>query len=199
MRAINRYLRTKTAKQVVTFYMFVGMFVINIIACIFRLCAFDCLYAVFMDIPAPTKFVQQIIMAILLLYEIYVLNCVIYDIRRILVFVISIIEVVITAFTNNICDNLIMLFGYIILPIIVHKNYKYGIKGIIVYSAMLLYNIIFLYGRLGYISENLKYNFYINILLCIDYKIFIMVLLLFYKNWGYKLWTKFINKPKRNP
>jgi hypothetical protein len=192
-KIINYYLRKKTPKQAVTFNLFICFFAVNIFACICRLCGFNWFYATILTLEPPSRWVELLVMSALLYLELIFWNLILYNIKKRYVFIISLIEVGLMYISDNrVVDNLILLFCVVILPAIIQRNIKYSIKSIIVYLIILLYSAIFLVGRIGNIPSDGSYNFCYNVMGALDYKLFIIVLYLFYINWGYLLWEKFL-------
>lgn len=187
---IKSYFKKLTPEQVFSLCLFVGCFIIMLFCAIVRLCGGLWFSADLSIIKLPSKLWQDIIMALLLIFELSFVYKILCRSNWFVCIFIIIIQATIGYFIPNLLwTNLFHLFCYMIIPIFFVRNWFSLIDSIFLYLLTLLYSLLFLVGRIGNLNLDSASNFIYNVLGCIDYKLFIVSIYLYIKNFGgIKLW-----------
>jgi hypothetical protein len=187
---LKEHFRKKTPEQVFSFCLLVGCFMLMLFCAIVRLCGGLWFTADTSIIKEPSEFWQDVILAFLFVLEatfIYKLLC---RTSWFISFIVSVIEIVVIYFCpNQLTKNILNLVCYFLIPFLFQRKWVVLLETLFVYLICNLYAILFLIGRIGFVNGKQAYDFITNILTTIDYKLFIVSLYLFFKNFGgVKLW-----------
>ena len=187
---IQEHFRKKTPEQVFSFCLLVGCFCLMLFCAIVRLCGGLWFTADTSQIKEPSKFWQDVIMSSLLVFEITIVHKILSRKNWIFAFCLSLSQLfLILIFKNQTISSIINLIYYFVPHLIIRKKWITLLESAFLYLLIILYSILFLVGRIGIISETQAYNFISNVLGSIDYKLFIVSIYLYIKNFeGIRLW-----------
>lgn len=187
---IKEHFRKQTPEQVFSFCLFVGCFALMLFCAIVRLCGGLWFTADITTIEEPSKFCKDVIMGALFVFEATFIYKILCRTKWIYCFLIGVGELILfQIFKNQLVSNIINLAMYFIVPYLFQRKLWTLLETLIVYLFLNLYTICFLYGRIGFVDGKQGYNFITSILGSIDYKLFIVSLYLYIKNFkGIKLW-----------
>lgn len=187
---IKQDFRKKTPEQVFSFCLFIGCFALMFFCAIVRLCGGLWFSADLSQIEEPSAFWQEVIMALLFVFEAIFVYKILCRTKWIWCFLMSVAQLLLVFLSKNIIiDNIINLSAYFIVPFIFKRKWITLLESLILYVLVIIYAFIFLYGRIGVIGEVQTHNFIFNVLGSFDYKLFFVSFYLFIKNFGgIKLW-----------
>lgn len=187
---IKLHFRKKTPEQVFSFCLFIGCFSLMLFCAIVRLCGGLWFSADLSYIKEPSPFWQEIIMACLLIFELLFVYKILCRTKWIWCFLISIAQVILLYFSKSaLIDNIINLVLYFAIPFVFKRKWGVLLESAFMYIVCTLYASLFLLARIGSVNVNYQFNFVYNVLGCIDYKLFIVSIYLYIKNFGgIKLW-----------
>lgn len=161
------------------------------LACLItRLYNKEWLLASFDKIPQVSKFWQDRIMNGLFIFEMLFTLKILTRKSWTFCLIVAIIQTVIVEFIpTELYANIFNLAVILILPVLCTRELRTIVDSIFLYALMLLYGVLFLYGRVGELDTNSAYNFIYNIVGVLDYKLFIVVIYAYVKYYGgIKLW-----------
>lgn len=187
---IKQDFRKKTPEQVFSFCLFISCFALMLFCAIVRLCGGLWFSADLSQIEEPSAFWQEVIMALLFVFEAMFVYKILCRTKWIWCFLMSVAQLLLVFLSKNIIlDNIINLSAYFIVPFIFKRKWITLLESLVFYIIYTLYAICFLYGRIGFIESQQTHNFLFNVLGTIDFKLFIVSFYLFIKNFGgIKLW-----------
>ena len=187
---IKQYFRSKTPEQVFSFSLLVGCFLLMLFCAIVRICGGLWFTADTSLIKEPNEFWQTVIMASLLLFEITIVHKILSRKSWKFAFMLSLSQLaLVMLIENNTIDSVINLLYYFVPHLIIHKKWKTLVESAFVYALLILYSLLFLVGRIGFVDGKQAHDFVTNVLTTIDYKLFVVSLYLFINNFGgVKLW-----------
>lgn len=194
MKRIKEYFKSKTAEQIFSLCLLCGIVLTMLFCAIVRLCGGLWFSADFSQITAPSKDWQEAIKGALLIFELLFVYKILSRTSFLLCFFIASIEtligILLGEFVNNsIISNLFYMACILFIPVFFVKTWFSFLENAIMYALCMLYGIVFLVGRIGGVDDTSAYNFTASVLGTIDYKLFIVSLYLFVKNFGgIKLW-----------
>lgn len=194
MKKIEEHFKNKTGEQIFSFFLFIWVIITMLFCAIVRLCGGLWFSADFSQITVPSKIWQEIIKGALLIFELIFVYKILCRKSFLLCFCISFIEtfvgILLGEFVNNaIISNLFYMTCILFIPVFFVKTWFSFLENAIMYSLCMLYGIVFLVGRIGGVDDTSAYNFTASVLGTIDYKLFVVSLYLFVKNFGgIKLW-----------
>lgn len=197
---IKEYFSTKTSEQIFSLCLLIGVVALMLFCCIVRLCGKLWFTADLTNIKEPSKAWQEIIVGVLMAFELtfaYKLLC-----RRgwwiciIIAICETLIGVLIGYLVRNlsygkIITNAFYALCIFIVPLPFVRNWFSLIDSTTLYLIEMLYCLIFMVGRIGNIDINATYNFVYSVLGTIDFKLFIVALFLIINYFGgIRLWKK---------
>lgn len=187
---LKEHFRKKTPEQVFSFCLFVGCISLMIFCAIVRLCGGLWFTADTSKIKEPSKVWQDIIMGALMVFEATFVHKILSRKSWLLSFCLAISQLILILVCKNaLMSNIINLLYYFVPHIIIRRKWITLLESAFMYLLIFIYSALFLVGRIGYIDGNQGYNFIFNVLGAIDYKLFIVSIYLFIKNFGgIKLW-----------
>lgn len=187
---IKGYFKKKTPEQVFSFCLFVGCFILMLFCAIVRLCGGLWFTADTSTIKEPSEVWQDIIMGALMVFEATFVYKILTRTNWLWCFLISVGQLILVYFAPiPLVANIINLLGYYVVALCFRKHWVSLIETTIIYLLGFAYSALFLVGRIGYIDGSQAYNFVYNIFGLIDFKLFIVSIYLFIKNFGgFKLW-----------
>ena len=194
MKRIKEYFKSKTAEQIFSLCLLCGIVLTMLFCAIVRLCGGLWFSADFSQITAPSKEWQEAIKGALLIFELLFVYKILSRTSFLTCFFIATIEtligILLGEFVNNaIISNLFYMTCILFIPVFFVKTWFSFLENAIMYALCMLYGIVFLVGRIGGVDDTSAYNFTASVLGTIDYKLFIVSLYLFVKNFGgIKLW-----------
>lgn len=194
MKRIKEYFKSKTAEQIFSLCLLCGIVLTMLFCAIVRLCGGLWFSADFSQITAPSKEWQEAIKGALLIFELLFVYKILSRTSFLTCFFIATIEtligILLGEFVNNaIISNLFYMTCILFIPVFFVKTWFSFLENAIMYALCMLYGIVFLVGRIGGVDDTSAYNFTASVLGTIDYKLFIISLYLFVKNFGgIKLW-----------
>lgn len=198
---VKEYFRTKTPEQIFSLSLFVFTVATMLFCLIVRLCGVLFFTADLTAIKEPSRVWQEVIMGILLTFELTFVYKILCRKGWLICVGISICEtllgILIGYLTQNIegkigdsIVSLFYLFCYMFIPLAFNKKWWSLLDSAVLYGLQLLYSVIFMVGRIGKI-DSLAFNFICNVVGCIDYKLFIVAMyLIIYNFGGIRLWKK---------
>ena len=189
MKRIKEYFKSKTAEQIFSLCLLCGIVLTMLFCAIVRLCGGLWFSADFSQITAPSKELQEAIKGALLIFELLFVYKILSRTSFLLCFFIATIEtligILLGEFVNNsIISNLFYMACILFIPVFFVKTWFSFLENAIMYALCMLYGIVFLVGRIGGVDDTSAYNFTASVLGTIDYKLFIVSLYLFVKNFG---------------
>lgn len=193
MRTPKEYFSDKTPEQIFSFCLLIGCVALMLFCAIVRLCGGLWFSADLSKVPIPSEFWQEVIKGVLLFIEALFVYKILCHTSWIITSFVAIAYVLLgiligKVFDNYIISNIYYMLGYLLVPIIFVRKWYSLLDNIILYIIAFLYALLFLVGRIGK-TENASYNFVIQVLTTIDYKLFFVSLYLFICNFGgIKLW-----------
>ena len=197
MKRLKEYFSNKTGEQIFALCLLVSVFAVMLFCAIVRLCGGLWFTADLESVPEPSKFWQEVISAILLIFELLFVYKILCRTNWFVCFIIATIEsllgILIGYLTsgNTIITNTFYLICYLVIPIFFTRRWFSFVESIMLYALQFLYALIFLTGRIGGIDVNSGYNFIYSVLGSIDYKLFIVAVYLIIKYFGgFRLWKK---------
>lgn len=197
MKRLKEYFSNKTGEQIFALCLLVSVVAVMLFCAIVRLCGGLWFTADLESIPEPRQIWQEVISAILLIFELLFVYKILCRANWFVCFVIAIIQALVCLLIgyltngNQLVANLFNLACYFIIPIFFVRHWTCLIESTILYLLQILYAALFLTGRIGGINSNAAYNFIIGVLGTIDYKLFIVAVYLTIKYFGgFKLWKK---------
>lgn len=168
-----------------------------IICAISRLCGIFIFSADFSKIKIPNRFLQELISALLLIFELTFVYRILCRKKWLFCILISILQAIACGLIgfltnkNTIFINIFNMICIFIIPIFFVRNKFVIIESAILYSLSMLYCILFSVGRIGILDSSSINNFVYGVVSVIDFKLFFVFLYLFIKNFGgLKLWKK---------
>lgn len=196
---IKEHFSTKTSEQIFSLCLLIGIVTLMLFCCIVRL--FGCLWftADLSKIQEPSREWQEIIMGLLLAFELTFVYKILCRKKWLVCILIAACEtlsnILIGYLVQNINDgqaitNVFHLLCIFLIPIPFVKHWMSLIDSATVYILSLLYGLAFMVGRIGNF-DNYAYNFIANVVGIIDYKLFIIALYLTINYFGgIRLWKK---------
>ena len=146
------------------------------------------------SVETPSRFWQEFISAALLIFELIFVYKILCRTKWTICFAIAIAETLICLLIgyvtdgNQIVTNIFTALCILFIPIAFTRKWFSLVESIALYFVSTLYGILFCVGRIGGL-EIYNYNFVASVLGAIDYKLFIVSLYLFVKNFGgIRLW-----------
>lgn len=196
MSKIKDYFNAKTPEQIFSCSMFVSCFVLMIVLAIFRFCGIGYFandYEIHEQIPA----IQELILFVFKWFEGYFILAMLSRMKWWNAISVSFIWSNIYWFVDSAWVCMILDTVYIVLlPFILSKfKYRYVTYGLIVYILISIYQLIMMQARYTINIEE-KFNYIAMIASTLDYKLFIVSMYLFIKNW--RLNMERINTPNPN-
>ena len=195
MKRIREYFSNKTGEQIFVLCLFVGCIAVMLLCVIARLCGILWFAADLEIVPVPNKFWQEVIMILLLAFELIFVYKILCRAKWWICFCIALAQAIICELLglfieeSNLIINIFNLVCYFIIPLFFVKHWFSIVESAILYILQTIYAILFLVGRIGGVDENAAYNFIYNVLGTIDYKLFIVSLYLVIKYFGgIRLW-----------
>lgn len=197
MKRLKEYFSNKTGEQIFALCLLVSVVAVMLFCAIVRLCGGLWFTADLESIHEPNPILQEVIMAILLIFELLFVYKILCRTKWIICFAISVAQTLLCLCIglisngNGIYTNIFNIVCYFIIPLLFVRHWFSLIDSAILYLLEILYSLLFLTGRIGGIDINAAYNFIYNVLGSIDYKLFIVALYLLIKYFGgFKLWKK---------
>lgn len=189
-KKIQEYFRQKTPEQVFSFCLFVCCFVLMLFCAIVRLCGGLWFTADTSQIEEPSKLLQDIIMGALMVFEATFVYKILCRTNWIWCILIAIGQLLLVYFApNKLVASIENLLLYFIVPFLFKPKWLTILESAILYTLCLVYSLLFLVGRIGFVNGTQAFDFVTNVLTTIDYKLFIVSIYLFIKNFGgIKLW-----------
>ena len=189
--------KNKTAEQIFSICLFISCIAFMIFCTILRLGGFLLFSADLLKIKISNRFLQELISAILLIFELIFVFKILCRSKWYICAIISIIEASICGLigwlTNGaqIFTNIFMLICMFIIPLLFIKNWFVLIESAILYLLFMTYGVLFSFGRFGIIDVNSSNNFIYGIISTIDFKLFFVASYILIKYFGeIKLWKK---------
>ena len=182
------------ANKVFALCLMISMIALMLLCLITRLCGVLWFSANISSIPTPSKFWQEVIKGILLVFELlfsYKILCrTSWSVCLCTSLFVTAVGILLGELVNNvIVSNVYYMACIIILPIFFVRHWFSLIDNVVLYALSMVYGIVFLVGRIGGVENDSAYNFANNVLGTIDYKLFIVSLYLLVKCFGgIKLW-----------
>lgn len=199
MSKIKEYFSTKTSEQIFSLCLLVGITALMLFCCIVRLCGALWFTADLSGIKEPNIVWQEIVMGLLLTFELTFVYKLLCRAKWWVCIVLSIAETLCgigigyaipDIDISHIVVNIFSMLCIFIIPLPFVKHWFSLIDSAVVYVSGLLYSVIFTVGRIGGINDN-AYNFIISVIGAIDYKLFVVSLFLTINYFGgIKLWKK---------
>lgn len=198
---VKEYFSTKTPEQIFSLSLLVFIVATMLFCLIVRLCGSLYFTADLTAITEPSKVWQEVIVGILLTFELTFVYKILCRKGWLVCIGISIGEtllgILIGYLTRNLegkignsLVSLFYLFCYMLIPLAFNKKRWSLVDSIVLYALQLLYSVIFMVGRIGKL-DSLAFNFICNVIGCIDYKLFIVTMYLIINNFGgIRLWKK---------
>lgn len=196
---IKEYFSNKSPEQVFSLCL-LGFTVATMLFClIVRLCGSLYFTADLTAIKEPSRLWQEVIMGILLTFELTFVYKILCKKGWAVCIGISVAEtllgILIGFLTRNLKDgigssivSIFYLFCYMFIPLVFIRKWWSLIDSAVLYVLQLLYSVIFMVGRIGKL-DSLSFNFICNVVGCIDYKLFIVAMyLVIYNFGGIRLW-----------
>lgn len=195
MKRIREYFSNKTGEQIFVLCLFVGCIAVMLLCVIARLCGILWFAADLEIVPVPNKFWQEVIMILLLAFELIFVYKILCRAKWWICFCIALAQAIICELLglfieeSNLIINIFNMTCILFIPIIFVRKWYSILENILLYAISMLYGVIFLVGRIGGVDDNFAYNFIYNVLGTIDYKLFIVSLYIVIKYFGgIKLW-----------
>lgn len=195
MKSVREYFSDKSGEQIFVLCLLVGSIAVMLLCVIARLCGILWFAADLEAIPVPNDFWQEVVMVLLLAFELIFVYKILCRASWKICFIIAITQAIICELlglfieNSNTIINIFNLICYFIIPIFFVKHIFSIVESAILYGLELAYAVLFLVGRIGNIDIDAAYNFIYNVLGTIDYKFFIVSLYLVVKYFGgIKLW-----------
>ena len=194
MKRLKEYFSNKTGEQIFSLCLLVGVVALMLFCAIIRLCGGLWFTADMSKVPEPSKFWQEVIKAILLIFELLFVYKILCRTSWLICFAIALAQALVgillgETISNAIVSNIFHMACVLFIPCAFIRKWYSLLDNIILYALSMLYGIIFLSGRIGNIDTDSAYNFIIGVLSTIDYKLFIVSLYLCIKYFGgIRLW-----------
>lgn len=194
MDKLKEYFSQKSGKQIFSFCLLISTVLVMIFCIVARLFGILWFSADLSKIVEPSKFWQEGVKGILLLFELVLIYKILCRTSSFKCFLISLSETLVgillgETINNTTVSNLFYMACIILIPVFFVKTWFSFFENIIMYVICMLYGVVFLVGRIGGVNDTSAYNFTASVLGMIDYKLFIVSLYLFVKNFGgIKLW-----------
>lgn len=187
---IKQDFRKKTPEQVFSFCLFIGCFALMLFCAIVRLCGGLWFSADLSQIEEPSAVWQEVIMALLLSFELTIVYKILCRTKWFYCILISLGQIGLLYISNSLLfDNIINLILYFAIPFAFNRKWVSLLESAFMYILCMVYASLFLLGRIGNVGINYQFNFVYNVLGSIDYKLFILSIYLYIKNFGgIKLW-----------
>lgn len=141
-------------------------------------------------IVEPSYEVQQVIFAVLKVFELIFAYKILCKIGWNWCFLFAVIHVLVVGFFDGLVSNLLDMAFIILLPLVYnYTEWKISLRdNIIFYILVFAYSATFMFGRVGNVFDA-KMNFMVTMLSSIDYKILFVAIYLVVKMYGgIKLW-----------
>lgn len=199
-----KYFKDKTAEQTFSLCLLISCVAIMLFCAIVRLCGGLWFAADLDGVPVPNEFWQEVIMGSLLIFELVFVYEILCRAKWLVCIIIAVTETAIGILigyltgSDRLATNLFYMACILIIPIFFVRKWWSILENALLYGLSTLYGIVFLVGRIGEIQYG-NYDFIINVLSTIDYKLFIVSLYLFiYYFGGVRIWKwKIFNKDLR--
>ena len=195
MKNVREYFSNKSGEQIFVLCLLVSCVTVMLLCVIARLCGILWFAADLEIVPVPNKFWQEVIMILLLAFELIFVYKILCHAKWWICFCIAFTQAIICELLSlfieesNLIINIFNLVCYFIIPLFFVKHWFSIVESAILYILQTIYAILFLVGRIGGVDENAAYNFIYNVLGTIDYKLFIVSLYLVIKYFGgIRLW-----------
>ena len=195
MKSVREYFSNKSGEQIFVLCLLVSCVTVMLLCVIARLCGILWFAADLEIVPVPNKFWQEVIMILLLAFELIFVYKILCRAKWWICFCIAFTQAIICELLglfieeSNLIINIFNLVCYFIIPLFFVKHWFSIVESAILYILQTIYAILFLVGRIGGVDENAAYNFIYNVLGTIDYKLFIVSLYLVIKYFGgIRLW-----------
>ena len=195
MKSVKEYFSNKSGEQIFVLCLLVSCVAVMLLCVIARLCGILWFAADLEIVPVPNKFWQEVIMILLLAFELIFVYKILCRAKWWICFCIAFTQAIICELLglfieeSNLIINIFNLVCYFIIPLFFVKHWFSIVESAILYILQTIYAILFLVGRIGGVDENAAYNFIYNVLGTIDYKLFIVSLYLVIKYFGgIRLW-----------
>lgn len=189
-----KYFKDKTAEQTFSLCLLISCVVLMLFCAIVRLCGGLWFAADLDGVPVPNEFWQEMIMALLLAFELVFVYKILCRTQWVVCIIISVLEALIGILIgyltseNRLATNLFYMACILIIPILFVRKWWSIFENALLYGLSTLYGIVFLVGRIGNTDIG-TYNFIVNVLSAIDFKIFFVALYLFINYFGgIKIW-----------
>lgn len=195
-----RYFKNKTAEQTFSICLLISCVALMLFCAIVRLCGGLWFAADLDGVPVPNEFWQEVIMGLLLAFELVFVYKILCRAKWSVCVIIAVVETIFGILigylteSNRIATSLFYMACILIIPIFFVRKWWSVLENALLYGISTLYGIVFLVGRIGN-TDIATYNFIINVLSAIDFKIFFVALYLFINHFGgIKLWKTTIFK-----
>lgn len=198
MKKLSNY----TAEQIFSLCLLIATVITMLFCAIVRLCGGLWFAADLTGIKLPSEFWQERIINLLYAFEltfVYKILC-----RSKWKWCISIaigqtILVWLLPSNQPVLTNIVSIILMFVIPFLFMRKWKVLFEVVILYAACTLYGLLFLVGRIGGVSVDAHSDFVFNLLGTIDYKLFVVSLYLFIKQFGgIKIWKSKIFDQKTN-
>lgn len=195
MSKVANYLNNK-GEKIFSLCLLCTSVILMLFCAIVRLCGGLWFTADLSKIPTPEIWLQEIIKGVLLVFEATFVFKILCRKKWLVCIGLAILYTLLgiavgAIFDNAIVSNVYYAVCYLFVPIIFVRKWYSLLDNVILYITALLYGLLFSVGRTGGITQEYAYNFVVQVLSGIDYKLFFVALYLYIKNFGgIKLWKK---------
>lgn len=195
MSKVANYLNNK-GEKIFSLCLLCTSVILMLFCAIVRLCGGLWFTADLSKIPTPEMWLQEIIKGVLLVFEATFVFKILCRKKWLVCIGLAILYTLLgiavgAIFNNVIVSNVYYALCYLFVPIIFVRKWYSLLDNVILYITALLYGLLFSVGRIGGITQEYAYNFVVQVLSGIDYKLFFVALYLYIKNFGgIKLWKK---------
>lgn len=180
MNKIKEYFSTKTSEQIFSLCLLVSITALMLFCCIVRLCGALWFTADLSSIKEPNIIWQEVIMGVLLAFELTFVYKLLCRTKWWVCIIIAICETSIGILIGYLCrntnfgntiTNIFYLICYFAMPLPFVRHWFSLIDSAVMYGTGLLYSLIFMVGRIGSLEVN-TFNFIASVMGTIDYKLF---------------------------
>lgn len=184
--------KNKTPEQILSAWMLIVCATVMLFCAIVRISGGLWFTADLGSVPIPSQFWQEFITACLFAFEMVFVYKILCRCNWIIAIIISVLHTTVMAFIpTQLWTNIFNIIAVFIVPMVYTKRTKTFFDSLFLYAIELIYSTIFLVGRIGDLSVDANSNFVYGVLGAIDFKLFIVAIYLYTKNYeGVKLWSK---------
>lgn len=200
MKKLKEYFNKRTSEQIFSLCLLVGIVVLMLFCAIVRLCGGLWFTADLSKMQEPNRFWQEVIMGLLLAFELTFAYKLLCRTKWLICILIAICETLIGILVGylvrdlsygKIITNTFYAFCIFFVPLPFVRHWFSLVDSAILYGIEMLYCLIFMVGRIGNIDINATYNFIYNVFGAIDFKLFIVALYLIINYFGgIRLWKR---------